>query len=51
MLIVTDTGYVENKVIELQTEISTEELDRISVLLNQKLRGVCLTDLRRTLIK
>lgn len=50
VLIVTDTGYVENKVIELQQEISAEELDRISVLLNQKLRGVNLKDLKAALL-
>jgi heat-inducible transcriptional repressor len=50
VVIVADTGSVENKVIELQTEISTEELDRLSVLLNEKLRGVCLADLRLNLL-
>ncbi len=50
VLIVTDTGYVENKIIELKTEVSSEELDRISELLNQKLRGISLKDLHHTLI-
>jgi heat-inducible transcriptional repressor len=50
VLIVTDTGYVENKMIELQTEVSTEELDRISELLNKKLRGISLKDLQSTLL-
>jgi heat-inducible transcriptional repressor len=50
VLIVTDTGYVENKIIELQREVSAEELDRISELLNKKLRGVCLKDLQSTLL-
>jgi heat-inducible transcriptional repressor len=50
VLIVTDTGYVENKVIELQGDVSTEELDQISALLNQKLRGINLKDLRPTLL-
>ena len=50
VLIVTDTGYVENKVIELQGDVSTEELDRISALLNQKLRGINLKDLRPALL-
>lgn len=50
VLIVTDTGYVENKIIELKIELSAEELDRISQLLNQKLRGISLKDLHTTLL-
>lgn len=50
VLIVTDTGYVENKVITLDREISATELDALSGLLNQKLRGVCLRDLHATLL-
>jgi heat-inducible transcriptional repressor len=49
VVIVTDTGLVENKVIELQQEISTEELDRLSTLLNQKLRGLSLNKLHTSL--
>lgn len=49
VVIVTDTGLVENKVIELQQEISTEELDRLSNLLNQKLRGLSLNKLQMSL--
>lgn len=49
VVIVTDTGLVENKVIELQQEISTEELDRLSTLLNQKLRGISLNKLQISL--
>ncbi|MGE5582077.1 MAG: heat-inducible transcriptional repressor HrcA [Bacillota bacterium] len=45
LLIVTDTGYVENKIIELKTEVSNEDLDRLSDLLNQKLRGISLKEL------
>ena len=50
VLVVTDTGYVENKMIELENEVSTEDLDRLSVLLNEKLRGVSLKDLRSALL-
>lgn len=50
VLIVTDTGFVENKVMEFEGDITDSELDRISVMLNQKLRGVCLKDLRPTLL-
>lgn len=51
VLIVTDTGYVENKVIEFEDDISDVELDRISAVLNQKLRGISLKNLRSGLIK
>lgn len=49
VVIVTDTGFVENKVIELQREIMTEELDRLSALLNQKLRGQSLNKIQMNL--
>ena len=51
VLIVTDTGYVENKVIELENEITDAELDRLSSLLNYKLRGMNLKDIRSNIIK
>jgi heat-inducible transcriptional repressor len=50
VLFVTDTGIVENKVIEFEGDISDQDLDRISLLLNQKLRGVNLKDLRGSLL-
>ncbi|HYH05298.1 MAG TPA: heat-inducible transcriptional repressor HrcA [Bacillota bacterium] len=50
VLIVTDTGYVENKVIEFEGDISDNDLDRISFLLNQKLRGLNLQDIRSSLL-
>lgn len=50
VLIVTDTGYVENKVIEFEGDISDQDLDRVSFLLNQKLRGLNLKDIRGTLL-
>jgi heat-inducible transcriptional repressor len=50
VLMVTDTGVVENKVIEFEGEISDQDLDRISMLLNQKLRGVNIKDLRGSLL-
>jgi len=45
LLIVTDTGYVENKIIDFEGEISSEELDHLSIILNKKLRGISLKDL------
>lgn len=50
VLIVTDTGYVENKIIELGHEISVEELDTLSAILNRKLRGISLRDIHATLL-
>jgi heat-inducible transcriptional repressor len=46
IVVVTDTGFVENKMIELQKEISSEELDRLSTLINQRLRGLSLQNLQ-----
>ncbi len=51
VLVVTDTGYVENKVIELENGITDMELDRISSLLNQRLRGMNLKDIKSNIIK
>jgi heat-inducible transcriptional repressor len=50
VLLVTDTGVVENKVIEFEGEILDQDLDQISVLLNQKLRGVNVKDLQGALL-
>jgi heat-inducible transcriptional repressor len=50
VLIVTDTGYVENKVIEFEDDISDNDLDRISTLLNRRLRGMNLKDLHAPLL-
>lgn len=51
LILVTDTGYVENKIIELENEITDAELDRISSLLNHKLRGMNLKDIKSNTIK
>lgn len=50
VLVVTDTGHVENKVVEFEGGIADSELDRISTMLNHRLRGVSIKDLRSTLI-
>ncbi|HOJ77812.1 MAG TPA: heat-inducible transcriptional repressor HrcA [Bacillota bacterium] len=50
VLIVTDTGYVEHKVIEFESEITDSDLDRISMVLNKKLRGVNLKELQSALL-
>jgi heat-inducible transcriptional repressor len=51
VILVTDTGYVENKIIEFENEITEEELDRISNMFNQKLRGMNLRDIQSNVIK
>ena len=51
VLIVTDTGYVENRIIELKNGISDVELDRFSSLLNYKLRGMNLKDIKSSFIR
>lgn len=51
VLIVTDTGYVENKIIELENGITDAELDRLSSLLNHKLRGMNLKDIKSSIIR
>lgn len=51
VILVTDTGYVENKIIEFENEISESELDRISNLFNQKLRGMNLRDIQSNVLK
>lgn len=51
VILVTDTGYVENKVIEFENDITEDELDRISNLFNQKLRGRNLRDIQSNVIK
>jgi heat-inducible transcriptional repressor len=51
VVIVTDTGFVENKMIELQREVSSEELDRLSALINQRLRGLSLQNLQLSHLK
>jgi heat-inducible transcriptional repressor len=50
VLIVTDTGFVENNVIEMGSGISDSELEQISNFFNSKLRGVCLKEFRPALL-
>ena len=40
MVIVTDTGYLENKVIPIPEGISTEELQRVAAAINDRLSGM-----------
>jgi len=51
VLVVTDAGFVETKLIETPFPIKEEELERISGMLNKKLKGVSLRSLRNTLLR
>ncbi len=50
VLIVTDTGYIENNVIETGSGISDSELEQISNFFNSKLRGICLKEFQPSLL-
>ncbi len=51
VLIVTNTGFIENNVIEMGGSISDSELDQISNFFNAKLRGTSLKDFRQALLQ
>lgn len=48
-ILVTDTGKVENKTISLPDGMEMEEVERVVNLLNTKLSGVAMTELRQRL--
>ncbi len=49
LLVVTDTGFIENKLVEVFVPFTPEDLNRVSAFLNSKLRGVSWSELRPTL--
>lgn len=51
VLVVTDSGFIENKLIETPFSIHEDELQRISSMLNRKLQGVSLRNLGATLMR
>lgn len=51
VILTTDTGFVENKIIELPRMISTEELFNIVGYLNRKLKGLSIDRITNTLIR
>jgi len=51
VVIVTDTGFVENKIIELPQMLSTDELFKVVEYLNSRLRGLTIDRLTSGLIK
>ncbi len=50
-ILVTEHGIVHNKLVEVQEEISSEELVRMSNYLNTLLQGLPMTEVRRRLIE
>ena len=46
VIVVTDTGVMENRLMEIPEGTSTEELQRIAAAMNQRLGGLNLTDIQ-----
>lgn len=51
MVLVTDAGLVENRVIDLPANLGTDELERFSNLLDRRLRRVALSQVSRGLLR
>lgn len=51
VILTTDTGFVENKIIELPRMLSTEELFKIVEYMNRKLRGLSIDRITNSLIR
>lgn len=51
LIYVTDTGFVENQLLDLPVEVTMLELQRVSDLLNEQLRGQPVHALSRTAIR
>jgi len=50
-IIITDTGHVENRVFTLPENMAPEEIEKLVNILNEKLIGVSIADLRETIYK
>lgn len=50
LVYITDTGFVENQVLELPIQVTMVELQRVSEVLNEHLRGQAVESLSRTAI-
>lgn len=50
-IIVTDTGHVENKMVQLPSSVDASELEKMVNILNDRLAGVPLPDIRDKLYK
>ncbi|SMB90866.1 heat-inducible transcription repressor HrcA [Desulfonispora thiosulfatigenes DSM 11270] len=51
IVIITDGGRVENKFIEIPQSVTKEDLDIVSMCLNQKLKGLTLEDWDKNILK
>ncbi|MEK3890670.1 heat-inducible transcriptional repressor HrcA [Bacillus sp. FSL K6-3431] len=50
-IIITDTGHVENRIFSLPDNIAPEEIEKLVNILNHKLQGVSISELRDTMFK
>jgi len=50
-IIITDTGHVENRIFSLPENIAPEEIEKLVNILNDKLAGVPISELRETIYK
>jgi len=51
LIFITDSGFVENQVVELPVEVTMLELQKVSEILNQELRGQPIESLSRAAIR
>lgn len=51
VVVVTENGFVQNKMIDIPENIRYEDLNAISQVLNDRLRGLTLQDIKLTLIR
>lgn len=51
LIFITDSGFVENQVVELPMEVTMLELQKVSEILNQELRGQPIESLSRAAIR
>jgi len=51
LIFITDSGFVENQVVELPVEVTMLELQKVSEILNQELRGQPVESLSRAAIR
>ncbi|MCJ7841822.1 heat-inducible transcriptional repressor HrcA [Lederbergia sp. NSJ-179] len=50
-IIITDTGHVENRIFTLPSDVAAGEIEKIVNILNEKLSGVLISELRPTIYK
>ena len=50
-IMITDTGHVENRIFTIPENIAPEEIEKLVNILNDKLSGVPISELRSTIYK